>query len=122
MPFYEYVCDSCGHEFETMQSINAEPLTTCEKCGKSIRRVIFPSAIVYKGSGFYSTEYGKSRFNHPTGKKKDSAEKATSDSSSSAEPSKDSSSSGSDSVKSPNTTKSPKASSSGSTKAAATNS
>jgi putative FmdB family regulatory protein len=68
MPFYEYICDSCGHQFEKLQSINAKPLSKCDKCGEAIRRIIFPSAIVYKGSGFYSTEYGNSRFNHPSDK------------------------------------------------------
>ena len=65
MPFYEYKCDECGHQFEVLQSINAEPIELCEKCGSNVRRIIFPSAIVYKGSGFYSTEYGRSRYNHP---------------------------------------------------------
>lgn len=67
MPFYEYKCDSCGHQFEVMQRINDDPLTECEACGAEVRRIIFPSAIVYKGSGFYSTEYGRSRFNAPNG-------------------------------------------------------
>lgn len=80
MPFYEYVCDSCGHQFEKLQSINAKPLSTCDKCGEAIRRIIFPSAIVYKGSGFYSTEYGNSRFNHPSDKsRKEKAASASAD-------------------------------------------
>ena len=73
MPFYEYKCDSCGHQFEKLQRISDEPLKECEKCGEAVRRVIFPSAIVYKGSGFYSTEYGRSKFNHPSAPKKDTS-------------------------------------------------
>ena len=83
MPFYEYKCDSCGHQFEVMQRISAEPIKECEKCGEPVRRIIFPSAIVYKGSGFYSTEYGRSRFNHPTAPNKESSSSAKESSSSS---------------------------------------
>lgn len=71
MPFYEYKCDRCGHQFEVMQRITAEPIADCERCHAPVRRVIFPSAIVYKGSGFYSTEYGRSRFNNPDTKASD---------------------------------------------------
>mgnify|MGYP001613235000 CR=1 FL=1 len=86
MPFYEYKCDSCGHQFEKLQRISEEPLKECEKCGEAVRRIIFPSAIVYKGSGFYSTEYGRSKFNHPSAPKKETSSssdtKSKSDSSS----------------------------------------
>ena len=59
MPTYEYVCDACGHEFERFQSITAHPARTCPKCGKrSLRRLIGPGAgIIFKGSGFYQTDY-----------------------------------------------------------------
>ena len=86
MPFYEYKCDSCGHQFEKLQRISEEPLKVCEECGEAVRRIIFPSAIVYKGSGFYSTEYGRSKFNHPSAPKKETSSssdtKSKSDSSS----------------------------------------
>lgn len=85
MPFYEYKCDRCGHQFEVMQRINAEPIADCERCHAPVRRVIFPSAIVYKGSGFYSTEYGRSRFNNPDTKSSDG--KKTGESPSEASPS-----------------------------------
>ncbi len=59
MPTYEYVCDACEHQFEEFQSIKAEPLRTCPECGrKKLRRLIGPgAAIVFKGSGFYKTDY-----------------------------------------------------------------
>lgn len=66
MPFYEYQCDACGHRFEVMQSIKAPPVENCEECGAPVRRILFPSAIIYKGSGFYATEYGRSTHNNPT--------------------------------------------------------
>jgi len=85
MPFYEYKCDTCGHQFEVMQRISDEPLTACEACGAEVRRLIFPSALVYKGSGFYSTEYGRSRFNAPNGEGKSESSTPSSESSSAAD-------------------------------------
>lgn len=59
MPTYEYVCDACQHQFELFQSITAEPEKQCPECGKKkLRRLIGPgAAIVFKGSGFYKTDY-----------------------------------------------------------------
>ncbi len=59
MPTYDYHCDACDHEFELFQSIKADPEKKCPKCGKlRLRRLIGPgAAIVFKGSGFYSTDY-----------------------------------------------------------------
>lgn len=59
MPTYDYVCDACQHEFEQFQSITADALKKCPKCGKpKLRRKIGPgAAIVFKGSGFYQTDY-----------------------------------------------------------------
>ena len=59
MPTYDYVCDACKHEFELFQSIKEEPKKQCPKCGKKkLRRLIGPgAAIVFKGSGFYTTDY-----------------------------------------------------------------
>jgi|SRR5579871_6869843 putative FmdB family regulatory protein len=58
MPTYEYACRECGHHFEAWQHMTDDPLTVCPKCNGSIRRVLFPAGIVFKGSGFYKTEYG----------------------------------------------------------------
>lgn len=59
MPTYEYLCANCGHEFEKLQSITAKPLRKCEGCGKmKLRRLIGSgSGIIFKGSGFYQTDY-----------------------------------------------------------------
>ena len=59
MPTYEYVCEGCGHEFERFESITARPLRSCPKCGKKkVKRLIGTGAgIIFKGSGFYQTDY-----------------------------------------------------------------
>jgi putative FmdB family regulatory protein len=59
MPTYDYVCDACQHEFELFQSIKDEAKRKCPKCGRQkLRRLIGPgAAIVFKGSGFYKTDY-----------------------------------------------------------------
>ena len=57
MPIYEYQCDSCSYQFEVKQSIKDAPLTTCERCGKSLRRLISSPGIMFKGSGWYVTDY-----------------------------------------------------------------
>ena len=59
MPTYDYVCDACEHEWELFQSIKANPVRKCPDCGKlKARRVIGPGAgIIFKGSGFYQTDY-----------------------------------------------------------------
>ena len=56
MPLYDYQCDKCGHRFEVRQGIKEDPLTECPQCGGSVRRVIHPVGIVFKGSGFYVTD------------------------------------------------------------------
>ncbi len=58
MPVYTYRCDSCGVEFERHQSFTDEPLKTCPECRKkSLRKVITPTKIIFKGSGFYATDH-----------------------------------------------------------------
>jgi putative FmdB family regulatory protein len=62
MPIYEYQCKNCGHTFDELQSIKENPLVTCPKCGKdTLARLIGTgSGIIFKGSGFYQTDYKKS--------------------------------------------------------------
>ena len=59
MPTYEYRCKSCSHQFEEFQSIKAAPLTKCPECEKNklVRIISGGAAIVFKGSGFYQTDY-----------------------------------------------------------------
>jgi putative FmdB family regulatory protein len=58
MPIYEYRCDR-GHTFEVMQRMTDDPLTSCSTCSAPVQRVFHPVAVHFKGSGFYSTDYGK---------------------------------------------------------------
>ena len=61
MPTYEYECKSCNHRFEEFQNITDEPLKVCPKCGKTVRRLIGGGmGIIFKGSGFYTTDYKRS--------------------------------------------------------------
>ncbi|HKD76981.1 MAG TPA: FmdB family zinc ribbon protein [Ktedonobacterales bacterium] len=60
MPTYVYRCKSCGHQFEAWQHMTDDPLTTCPQCGSAIHRVVFPTGILFKGSGFYTTDSRKS--------------------------------------------------------------
>ena len=59
MPTYDYVCEACNHRFEEIQSFSAEPLKICPACGKETLRRLFGTgaAILFKGSGFYETDY-----------------------------------------------------------------
>lgn len=58
MPTYEYRCDSCEKTFEVFQSITAEPVSACDYCGGPVRRLISGGGgLLFKGSGFYITDY-----------------------------------------------------------------
>ena len=59
MPTYDYVCDACEHAFEEFQMMSAKPLTTCPECRKKkLRRLIGTGAgVIFKGGGFYETDY-----------------------------------------------------------------
>ncbi len=58
MPVYAYRCESCGVQFERQQSFNDAPLKTCPECRKkSLKKIIAPVGIVFKGSGFYATDH-----------------------------------------------------------------
>lgn len=79
MPTYDYVCDACHHEFEEFQPMSADVLTKCPKCKKKkLRRLIGAgAAVVFKGSGFYQTDYRSDSY-----KKSASADKSASEGSS----------------------------------------
>jgi putative FmdB family regulatory protein len=79
MPTYEYTCDACGHRLEEFQSMSEPPLTKCPKCKKKKLRRLFGTgaAILFKGSGFYETDYRSESYK--------SAAKADSESSSTSE-------------------------------------
>jgi putative FmdB family regulatory protein len=60
MPIYEYRCER-GHTFEVMQRMTEDPLTSCSTCEAPVQRVFHPVAVHFKGSGFYTTDYGRGR-------------------------------------------------------------
>jgi putative FmdB family regulatory protein len=82
MPTYDYICENCGLKFEEFQSITAKPLRKCPQCGKRrLKRLIGSgSAVLFKGAGFYETDYrsenyksGEKNAKEKTEKKKDTA-------------------------------------------------
>jgi putative FmdB family regulatory protein len=81
MPTYEYKCDACGNEFERFQSITAEPIKRCPECGKAkVRRLIGTGAgLIFKGSGFYITDYRDKSYTEKAKSDSGGGEKASSD-------------------------------------------
>src|SRR5215213_6690562 len=67
MPIYEYRCSN-DHRFEVLQRFSDEALSECEVCGAPAARVLYPAAIHFKGSGFYSTDYGRRKQKKDEGK------------------------------------------------------
>ena len=70
MPLYDYKCGKCGHVFEVMQKITEEPLKFCPQCKGPIRRLISASGIIFKGSGFHTTDYRPKTTDHRPGEEK----------------------------------------------------
>ncbi len=81
MPIYEYRCEN-GHTFEVMQSMSDDPLSSCTTCNASVQRVFHPVAVHFKGSGFYTTDYGRKKSGEATssdeGPKKEEEKKSES--------------------------------------------
>ena len=86
MPTYDYSCDACRHEFEVFESITAEPQTKCPKCKKKKLRRLFGAGagLVFKGSGFYQTDYRSESYKKSAAADKPAESGSTSASSSSA--------------------------------------
>jgi putative FmdB family regulatory protein len=61
VPTYDYQCRSCGQITEVVHSMTEDGPSTCERCGGALRRVLYPTGIIFKGSGFYSTDSRSSR-------------------------------------------------------------
>ena len=77
MPTYEYECNSCKNRFEELQSITADPISKCPKCSGPVKRLIGAGVgIIFKGSGFYTTDYKKSSANKSTSEKSESTSSA----------------------------------------------
>ena len=81
MPTYDYRCTACGHEFEEFQSIKADPLKNCPQCRKdALERLIGPgAALIFKGSGFYLTDYRSDNYRKAAKADKESTGGAKSD-------------------------------------------
>jgi putative FmdB family regulatory protein len=79
MPTYDYVCTVCSHEFEAFHGINENPVKECPECGSAVERKIGAgTGLLFRGSGFYITDYKKKKESTPTEKKSaDKKEKPT---------------------------------------------
>src|SRR3954470_6709405 len=89
MPIYEYKCSN-GHVFEAFQSMSDDPLTTCEECKAPVERVFHPVAVHFKGSGFYTTDYGSKKKGSGDGAGKEKESSKSDSASDSSAKSKDS--------------------------------
>ena len=75
MPTYEYRCNECSHEFEEFHSITADPIKICPKCEGEVERLISAgNGLIFKGSGFYITDYKNK--NHASDSKSEKTEKS----------------------------------------------
>jgi len=80
MPTYDYECDACGHRFEKFQPITAKAIRVCPKCDeREVRRLIGTGAgVIFKGSGFYQTDYRSDSYRKDAEKAKSASEDSTS--------------------------------------------
>jgi putative FmdB family regulatory protein len=84
MPIYGYVCEQCGRETEVLQGINDPPLRSCPHCMGPVRKQLYPAGVIFKGSGFYTTDYkGKSSSSSSDGGSSSSSSSSSSSESSS---------------------------------------
>lgn len=83
MPIYEYLCEKCSHQFELIQKFSDPPVTECPECKGNLRKLISSPGIMFKGSGWYVTDYSnKMKSNNPDkepSKEKPKEEKASSE-------------------------------------------
>jgi putative FmdB family regulatory protein len=61
MPIYEYECEKCGHRFEKIQKFSDPPIEVCPKCGGAVHKMQSAPAFQFKGTGWYVTDYAKSK-------------------------------------------------------------
>lgn len=88
MPTYEYRCDACSHQFDEFQSITAKPLRKCPSCGiPKLRRLIGTGAgVIFKGSGFYETDYRSDSYSKAAKAEKDAGSSTKTDTKSESKP------------------------------------
>jgi putative FmdB family regulatory protein len=80
MPTYEYACTNCGHRFDVRQRFSDDPISDCPKCGASVRRVLYPAGVIFKGSGWYATDNRKGSASHSSSSSTDSSTSSDSES------------------------------------------
>ena len=87
MPTYEYVCEACGHKFDEIQSFSEAPLKKCPECKKNKLRRLFGTGagIIFKGSGFYETDYRSDSYKNAAQKESEAGKPAAADTKSSSE-------------------------------------
>ncbi|MFO7302536.1 MAG: zinc ribbon domain-containing protein [Acidobacteriota bacterium] len=84
MPLYEYLCGSCGHRFERIQKFSDAPVSECPSCGAAqVERLISSPAIQFKGTGWYITDYARSKSSDGSGSASSSSKSADTSGSSS---------------------------------------
>ncbi len=66
MPIYDYQCAACGNQFELRQRFDSEPVETCPRCQGRAQRQFHSLAVIYKGSGFYTTDYARKHVSEPS--------------------------------------------------------
>ena len=93
MPTYDYQCRDCGNVIEVIHSMLADGPSVCERCGGELRRVIYPTGIIFKGSGFYRTDSRTKPASEPGSPAAAGASTGSDGQSSDKKPAKDSSSS-----------------------------
>jgi putative FmdB family regulatory protein len=59
VPIYEYECETCHHRFELMQKFSDKPIKKCTQCGSPVHKVLSPPALIFKGTGWYVTDYAR---------------------------------------------------------------
>jgi putative FmdB family regulatory protein len=62
MPVYDYHCDACGHTFEVFHGVDERPEVKCDRCGRPARKLFRPVPIIFKGSGWHVTDYGRGSY------------------------------------------------------------
>ncbi len=67
MPTYGYRCTKCGHELEVLQKITDPPLKTCPECGGELAKKVYAAGVIFKGSGYYTTDYKNSKSSSDSG-------------------------------------------------------
>jgi len=84
LPRYDYRCTACGHQFELRQSFDSDPVADCLECGAPSNRKIHAPPVIFKGSGWYVTDYGKGRGNNGINSERSESKSSDSDSSESS--------------------------------------